>query len=40
LDEHGNLQNFEQLQEMYGRPATEAEDNNQKEYYQTIWKAI
>ena len=40
LDEHGNLQNFEQLQEMYGRPATEAEDNDQKEYYQTIWKAI
>ena len=40
LDEHGNLQNFEQLQEMYGRPATEAENNDQKEYYQTIWKAI
>lgn len=40
LDEHGNLQNFEQLQEMYGRPATESEDNDTKEYYQTIWKAI
>lgn len=40
LDKHGNLQNFEQLQEQYGRPATEAEDQDVKEYYSTIWKAI
>lgn len=40
LDKHGNLQNFEQLQEQYGRPATEAEDQEVKEYYSTIWKAI
>ena len=40
LDSHGNLLNFEELQEKYGRVATEAEDEDEKKAATDRWKAI
>ena len=40
LDEHGNLENFEELQEKYGRAAAEEEDEDAKKAAEERWKAI
>ena len=40
LDVNGNIENWDELQEKYGRAAAETEDEDARKRYTDIWKAI